>query len=151
MDIIGPFSWQVSGDWQCAAAAWEARSCPYEAAWARAEADDEAALRAALVTFEELGAVPAAAHTRCRLRQIGARRIPRGPQRATRATPAGLTSREVDVARLLAEDLSNKEIASRLYLSPRTIENHVASILNKLGATTRGDAVVAATELGIVS
>jgi DNA-binding NarL/FixJ family response regulator len=85
------------------------------------------------------------------LRQIGARSIPRGPQRATRATPAGLTSREVDVARLLAEDLSNKEIASRLYLSPRTIENHVASILNKLGATTRGDAVVAATELGIVS
>jgi DNA-binding CsgD family transcriptional regulator/tetratricopeptide (TPR) repeat protein len=151
VDIIGPFSWQVSGDWQCAAAAWEARSCPYEAAWARAEADDEAALRAALVTFEDLGAVPAAAHTRCRLRQIGARRIPRGPQRATRATPAGLTSREVDVARLLAEDLSNKEIASRLYLSPRTIENHVASILNKLGATTRGDAVVAATELGIVS
>jgi DNA-binding NarL/FixJ family response regulator len=43
----------------------------------------------------------------------------------------GVTSREMDVLRLVAERLGNKEIGARLYLSPRTVEKHVASLIAK--------------------
>jgi DNA-binding CsgD family transcriptional regulator len=49
----------------------------------------------------------------------------------------GVTAREADVLRLVAEGLANKEIASRLYLSPRTIEKHVESLFRKTGARSR--------------
>ena len=49
----------------------------------------------------------------------------------------GVTAREADVLRLVAEGLANKEIAIRLYLSPRTIEKHVESLLRKTGARSR--------------
>jgi DNA-binding CsgD family transcriptional regulator len=49
----------------------------------------------------------------------------------------GVTAREADVLRLVAEGLPNKEIAGRLYLSPRTVEKHVESLLRKLGARSR--------------
>jgi DNA-binding NarL/FixJ family response regulator len=48
-----------------------------------------------------------------------------------------LARREVGVGRLVAEGLTNKEIASRLYLSDRTVESHVRHILNKLGLASR--------------
>ena len=51
---------------------------------------------------------------------------------------AGVTSREMDVLSLVSTGLSNAEIAGRLYLSPRTVETHVASLLSKLGAADRG-------------
>jgi DNA-binding CsgD family transcriptional regulator len=54
-----------------------------------------------------------------------------------RAAGAGVTSREADVLGLIAEGLSNKEIAARLYLSPRTVEKHVESLLRKTGARSR--------------
>ncbi|SRR6266478_4880316 len=50
---------------------------------------------------------------------------------------AGLTARETQIARLLSEDLSNKEIANSLCLSVHTVKNHVHSILTKLGARSR--------------
>ena len=50
----------------------------------------------------------------------------------------GLTPREHEVARLLAEGLSNKDIAARLVISQRTAETHVDHILGKLGFTSRG-------------
>ena len=49
----------------------------------------------------------------------------------------GVTAREADVLRLVAEGLANKEIAARLYLSPRTVEKHVESLLRKIGARSR--------------
>ena len=48
-----------------------------------------------------------------------------------------MTAREADVLRLIAEGLANKEIAARLYLSPRTVEKHVESLLRKTGARSR--------------
>ena len=48
-----------------------------------------------------------------------------------------LAKRETDVARLLAEGLSNKEIGARLFISQRTVDSHVRSILNKLGYNSR--------------
>jgi DNA-binding NarL/FixJ family response regulator len=52
-----------------------------------------------------------------------------------------VTRRELDVLELVAEGLSNAQIAERLFLSPRTVETHVANLLAKLGAANR-------TELG---
>ena len=78
-------------------------------------------------------------------------RVPRGPVPSTRDNPAGLTERQVEVVRLLAQGLSNAEIAARLVLSVRTVDTHVAAVLDKLDARTRRDAASRARELGLVS
>jgi DNA-binding CsgD family transcriptional regulator len=54
-----------------------------------------------------------------------------------REGPAGLTPREVEVLRLLARGMSNREIAARLVISPKTVGNHVEHIYGKIGASTR--------------
>lgn len=61
-----------------------------------------------------------------------------------------LTTRELDVLRLLAEGLPNKSIAQRLDISEHTVKFHVNSLLGKLGATSRTEAVVRATRLGLI-
>jgi LuxR family transcriptional regulator, maltose regulon positive regulatory protein len=61
-----------------------------------------------------------------------------------------LTAREMDVLMLLREPLSNKEIASRLYLSPSTVKRHTINLYGKLGVHSRSEAVAAATNLGIL-
>ena len=53
------------------------------------------------------------------------------------ATTAPLGKREADVARLVADGLSNKRIGARLFISERTVDGHVRSILNKLGFNSR--------------
>ncbi len=63
---------------------------------------------------------------------------------------AGLTGRQMDVLRLLGKGLTNKEAATRLSLSPRTVEMHVASILERLNCRARTDAIKKATELGLI-
>ena len=65
--------------------------------------------------------------------------------------PEPLTPRETDVLRLLASGLSNKEIASQLGLSDRTVKHHVSNILGKLGVLSRTQAAVCAVRLGLVS
>jgi DNA-binding NarL/FixJ family response regulator len=64
--------------------------------------------------------------------------------------PSGLTSREVEVLGLVAEGLTNEEVAQRLYLSPRTIQRHLNSIYHKLGVGSRTAATRFALEQGIV-
>jgi predicted ATPase/DNA-binding CsgD family transcriptional regulator len=64
--------------------------------------------------------------------------------------PAGLTSREVEVLGLVAEGLTNAEVAQRLYLSPRTIQRHLNSIYHKLGVGSRTAATRFALEHSIV-
>lgn len=63
--------------------------------------------------------------------------------------PAGLTSREVEVLRLVAEGMTNGEVANSLVLSPRTVHAHLRSIYGKLGVSSRTAAVHAADRLGL--
>ncbi len=64
--------------------------------------------------------------------------------------PGGLTEREVEILRLVAEGLSNKEIASRLQVAERTVGFHIGNILSKLGVASRVEAAMWAKEQGIV-
>jgi DNA-binding CsgD family transcriptional regulator len=147
--IAEPYRLQLAGEWRAAADAWAARGCPYESARALAEADDEEALLEALAGFERLGAGPAAKRVRQALRERGAT-VPRGPRQTTRANPAALTARELDVLRLVAAGRRNAEVATELVLSTRTVDHHVSAILRKLSVRTRGEAAAAAAELGLL-
>lgn len=64
--------------------------------------------------------------------------------------PAGLSAREAEVLRLVARGLTNAQVAERLYLSPRTIDQHLRSIYNKLGVDNRTAAAHLAVEYGLV-
>jgi HD-GYP domain-containing protein (c-di-GMP phosphodiesterase class II) len=72
------------------------------------------------------------------------------PARSERSWPAGLTDREVEVLRHLAGGATNREIASRLVISPRTAEHHVQHVYAKIGASTRASAALFAMEHGLV-
>jgi DNA-binding NarL/FixJ family response regulator len=61
-----------------------------------------------------------------------------------------ITSRETDVLRMLAEGLVNKDIAARLGISEHTVKFHISSILDKLGASTRTEAVTLGIRRGII-
>lgn len=54
--------------------------------------------------------------------------------------PAGLTEREAEVLRLVAEGLTNNEIASQLFLSPKTVSRHLSNIFTKIGVSSRASA-----------
>jgi DNA-binding CsgD family transcriptional regulator len=98
--------------------------------------------QAALAVFEDLGAVADADAAAACLRAWGVS--------AARVGARGvglLTRREYDVLAALAEGSSNPEIASRLYISRRTVEHHVASILSKLGVRNRTEAVARFAQL----
>ncbi len=66
-----------------------------------------------------------------------------------RVRPAGLTPRQVEVLRLVAAGLSNKEIAARLVVSPRTAEHHVQDVYLRIGVATRAGAALFAMEHGL--
>ncbi|HET9322794.1 MAG TPA: AAA family ATPase [Gaiellaceae bacterium] len=148
-EVPDPWAAQFDGDRRRAAELWAELESPYEAALALADADDEGALRRALEEMQRLGAQPAAAIVARRLRERGARGLPRGPRPATQENPAGLTRRELEVLALLAQGLRNAEIADRLVLAEKTVDHHVSAILRKLDVRTRTEAVAAASRLGL--
>jgi DNA-binding CsgD family transcriptional regulator len=162
--------------WLAAAARFDALPQPYLAAYARWRAA-EAELRARgtrgeateplLLAHEaaaRLGAVP----LRRRIERLAVRaridlargqadgpsavrpsRIAEGGQALQPARPAGLSVREVEVLRLVAQGLSNGAIAERLFITRKTAGVHVTHILDKLGVTNRVEAAMVAARLGL--
>jgi DNA-binding CsgD family transcriptional regulator len=145
-----PYADQIAGHWARAAEAWTRLGCPYHAAWALADSGDETAMRQALAVFERLDARPAARRVAAGLRSMGARRVPRRKRGSTRANPANLTVREMEVLALLAAGRSDKEIAGNLVISPHTVHHHVSAILRKLGTPSRSGAASEALRRGLV-
>jgi DNA-binding CsgD family transcriptional regulator len=131
-----------------AAAALEAVPFPFHAARLRRNAaqvmaldgDLEGArreLRIAHDVFSRLGAEYELRGTRSELRSLGVR----PPPRTVSEGAFSLTGRELDIARLVAERLTNKEIAQRLDISARTVSTHLSNIFGKLGVESRGELV----------
>jgi DNA-binding CsgD family transcriptional regulator/tetratricopeptide (TPR) repeat protein len=144
-----PHQWEADGAPERAAQEWTALGCRYEAALALAEANDEQLLRTALATFTDLGADAAVRVTRQKMRRLGFKSIPAGPRMATKAGPFGLTRREQEILGMLRADLTNAEIAERLFISPKTVDHHVSAVLGKLGVPSRKAAAAHAAQLGI--
>jgi DNA-binding CsgD family transcriptional regulator len=122
---------------------------PYERALALWDGGSAGELLAALALLDELDAHAVAVKVRERLRELGVTNLPRSPSPTTRANPAGLTERQLDVLALLVQGLSNADIAARLVISRKTADHHVSAILAKLGVRSRGEAVAAARRLGL--
>ena len=95
-------------------------------------------------------ALLAPAITRRLISEFARTRPPTGPAAAAPAALAALTPRETEVLRLVAEGLSNPEIAARLVVTEETVKTHVSRVLAKLGLRDRTQAVVAAYESGLV-
>jgi DNA-binding CsgD family transcriptional regulator/tetratricopeptide (TPR) repeat protein len=144
-----PYALEITGRCARAAELWTGMGCPYEAALCLAASNENDQQRQALDQLQRMGAAPAAAIVARRLRERGARGLPRGPRPATRQNPAGLTARELEVLELVAQGLRNADIAERLFLSEKTVGHHVSAILRKLEVRTRGEAGAEAARLGL--
>jgi DNA-binding CsgD family transcriptional regulator len=137
-----PYRLEAAGRFREAVARWDGLSTPFDAALALAGSPELDDIRRAHAILVDLGATVVAAKVADRLRAVGAA-VPRGPRPATRADPNGLTGREVEIAGMLAEGLTNAEIADRLVISRKTVGHHVSAVLGKLNVPRRG-AVAAA-------
>jgi DNA-binding NarL/FixJ family response regulator len=104
---------------------------------------NEAAQLTALEIFERLGAQPIIQKLKDQMRAQGIR-IPRGPRPATRENAFGLTAREMEVLGAVTKGLTNNAVAKKLSLSTRTVEHHIASILQKMEVQSRNEAVALA-------
>jgi DNA-binding CsgD family transcriptional regulator/tetratricopeptide (TPR) repeat protein len=152
--------------WHVAAAAWERLERPFEAAYARfrqAEAllvggtprhQAETVLRVAHQTAVALGAAPLRREIEL-LAQRGHLHLEAQVDTAAAEVPPspgaslGLTRREVEVLRLIAEGRSNRQIGQALFITEKTASVHVSHILAKLGVAGRGEAAAVAHRLGL--
>ncbi len=139
-----PYVLQIDGLWRAAAEAWAALGCPYEQARALADGDAQARAQARAI-FDRLGARPAARAPGEHLRRAG-HDNPGKPQPTGQDTRNNLTRRQTEILGLIVQGLSNPEIASRLKLSPKTVDHHVSAILARLNVATRGEAARLARE-----
>ena len=147
--VARPFALMVAGRHRAAASEWRDLSCPLWSAYALAFSPETRDAQECLDVLDHLGA-SAVRHAVLRDRHARGLTVPRGPRPASRANPAGLTVREIEVLGLLADGLSYAEVAERLILSGKTVGHHVSAVLRKLGEPTRPRAVATALRLGII-
>ena len=148
-EVFEPYALIKAGKADKAAHFWEVKGCPFEQALAlwEGEEDDK---RKALAISKGLGADAVYEKMKMDMRASGFKRIPRGLRESTKCNPAQLTKRELDVLQLLTKDIQNKEIAEALFISAKTVDHHISSILSKLQVSSRTKAVAEATRLGIL-
>ncbi|MBV9987519.1 MAG: AAA family ATPase [Chitinophagaceae bacterium] len=122
---------------------------PYERALLLQQGSEQEQ-KEALQLLQQLGAEIPYRQLRQAMRSAGIRSIPRGMRETTRSNPAQLTPRELDILTLLRTGAQNKEIAAALFISPKTVDHHISSILFKLEAPSRTRAVIEAERLGVL-
>jgi DNA-binding CsgD family transcriptional regulator len=150
IDVDEPFASELNGEVVRAARLWDDLGLRYDAALALLRTDAEESLRDALGRLEALGASAAARLARQTMRRLGIRAVSAGARATTKAHPAGLTQREHEVLALVAAGLTNDEIASRLFVSVKTVDHHVSSILAKLAVPSRRAAAAEAARRGLL-
>ncbi len=133
-----------------AATLWKNAGCPYMEALALFEGSDNDK-RKAITIVHKLGASAVYEKMRWEMRTSGIKSIPRGIRKSTRGNAAFLTGRELDVLELLKEGLHSKEIASKLFVSAKTVDNHISSIFFKLNVRSRTKAVSEAVRQEIIT
>jgi len=132
-----------------AAVLWEKIGCPYNEALALFEGSEDDK-RKAITIVQNLGGDAVYQKMKSEMRSSGIKKIPRGLRESTRTNPAQLTNRELDVLHLLQKGIQNKEIAGTLFISPKTADHHISSILFKLDVNSRTKAVNEAVRRGIL-
>jgi DNA-binding CsgD family transcriptional regulator len=100
----------------------------------RRRAEARPHLRSAVETFQRLGAAPWEARARAELRATGETARRREPSTFTQLTP-----QQVQIVRLVAQGATNKEVAAKLFLSPRTVDHHLRNVFAKLGISSRAE------------
>lgn len=148
-DLVTPYQLEEDGHYHKAAAWWKSAGCPYEEAHALFEGNEDDK-RTALGMLMVLGATATHEKLKQEMRTAGIRKIPRGMRDTTRSNPAQLTTRQVDVLKLLQNGLQNKEIAGKLFISAKTVDHHISAILFKLDVNSRTKAVTEGVRLGII-
>jgi DNA-binding NarL/FixJ family response regulator len=148
--VATPYRLLLDGAYEAAADEFHTISTPYQAALALVDSGDAELARRGLDVLDRLGAHAVAAKVRHDLRTAGVAVVPARRRATTLTNPAGLTTRQIDVLRLMGDGLTNTELAERLYLSVKTVDKHVSAILTKLEAANRRDAVRRARELGML-
>jgi len=147
--VAEPFRLALDGRAAEAASWWRRAGDPFLEAMSLADSAEEKDRVRAVTLLDRLGAVGTADRLRLDLRRDAVDGVPQRPRASTQANPAGLTNRQLDVARLVARGLSNAEIAARLFISPKTADHHVSAVLAKLDLPNRRAIVVQADELGL--
>lgn len=138
-----------NSEFGAAPADWQRLGYPFEAAVSRVlseEEDPARSLRLALAELADIGAISGVNFVQQQAAEaniiLGTTGRKRGPYRAARAHPLGLTRREVDILKMIVEGAPNRDIAARLNRSLRTIEHHVSNILGKMSMESRVQAAL---------
>jgi DNA-binding CsgD family transcriptional regulator len=137
------------GEIENAAGKWRGLGCPYEEALALYHGNEEDK-KNAITIVQQLGGTAVYNKMKQEMKDAGVKSIPRGIRSSTKTNPAFLTSRELEILQLLHEGLQNKEIGGRLFISAKTVDHHISSILFKLDVNSRAKAAQEAKRLGII-
>ena len=148
-ELYEPYQLLQTGNITMAAHFWDKTGCPFEEALALSEGTENDK-KNALLLFQQLGADAVYEKIKMEMRAVGIKKIPRGLRESTKANPAQLTTRELEIIQLLQKAVQNKEIAGTLFISPKTVDHHISSILFKLDVNSRSKAVMEAVRLGIL-
>jgi len=149
LPLATPYQLEVDQQHEAAAEAWLSLGIPYSAAICLLNAGQQKLpllLPKAYKILDSIDAKGLLPTVRSQAKELGILNqlpgIRRGPYKASRQHPLGLTGKEQEILTHMLEGTSNKDIASALSRSQRTIENHVSSILGKLNVSNRLDAVL---------
>lgn len=154
-EVVEGFDWYegylalVNNDIKKAIAIFHENGCKCEEALALLSGDEEDK-KTGLALLQELGANAVFEKMKQQLRNEGVKSIPRGKRKTTQSNPGQLTEREIDIVKLLHQGMQNKEIAEKLFISPKTVDHHISSILYKLEVNSRTKAAKEAIRLGII-